>query len=98
MLVQLRTYTLEPGALPTWVAVFNDHIRPIRESLGFTVPAAWTEPEHDRFVWLLALDADRQEWDRLDAAFRASPARRALDPDPAPLIRTIETRFVELLA
>ncbi|MCB1182921.1 NIPSNAP family protein [bacterium] len=95
MLVQLRTYTLVAGAGPDWERVFVDHIRPIRESLGFTVPAAWSDPEADRFTWLMAFAGDRAAWDAADAAFHASPARRALAPDPAGLIVSIETRFVQ---
>lgn len=97
MLVQLRTYNLRPGALDRWVEVFTGEIQPLRESLGFSVPAAWTEPERDRFVWLMAFAGTREDWEARDAAFHASPERRALRPDPAELIVSIETRFVDLL-
>ena len=97
MFVQLRTYTLQPGVLDRWVEVFTREIRPLRESLGFSIPAAWTEPDRDRFVWLMAFAGTREEWDTQDAAFHDSPERRALEPDPAGLIVSIETRFVDLL-
>lgn len=93
-MLQLRTYTLKPGKLPEWTEIWRDQIKPIRESLGFTVPAAWTVPEKNQFIWLMQYDGP-QEWATQDAAFHESPARHAMEPDPAELIVSMETCFLD---
>lgn len=93
MQIQLRTYSLQPGTLAAWIRVWREEIKPIREDLGFTVPAAWTVPETDTFIWLLAYDGP-DDWAALDAAFHASPRRRAITPDPAGMITAMHTCFL----
>ncbi len=88
--LQLRTYTLRPGTLEQWIAVWRGQIKPLRESLGFTVPAAWSVPGKNQFVWLLSYTGP-DDWATLDAAFHASPERASLTPDPAGMIVEIAT-------
>jgi len=93
-MLQLRTYTLKPDTLSQWIEIWRDQIKPIRESLGFTVPGAWAVPEKNQFIWLMQYSGP-EEWATQDAAFHESPARQAMDPDPAPLIVSIETCFLD---
>lgn len=97
MPVQLRVYTIEPGALDAFAREWAAAIKPLRLALGFTVPAAWKIPETGQFVWLLAYEGPL-DWDAADRAYHDSDARRAMDPDPARLIARTEQWFVEPVA
>lgn len=97
MPLQLRTYTLQPGTLERWTAVWQQHIRPLREQLGFSVPAAWTVPERNQFVWLMSYDGPLT-WAEADASFHSSPGRLSIAPNPADMIVHLETCFVEPVA
>jgi len=94
MILQLRTYTLEPGTMAAWRAIWRDQIKPIRESLGFTVPAAWEVPEKNQFVWLMAYSG-AEDWATLDAAFHSSSERQSIAPDPAGMIVSMDTQFLD---
>ena len=69
MVLQLRTYTLKPGTLSQWTAIWREQIKPVRERLGFTVPAAWEVPENNQFIWLMGYDGP-DEWEALDPVDR----------------------------
>ncbi len=88
MTLQLRTYTLKPGALPAWTVVWRQQIKPLREKLGFTVPAAWEVPDQNQFIWLMQYDGP-ESWAKQDKAFHDSPERLAMSPNPAELIESI---------
>lgn len=94
MILQMRTYTLKPGTLSRWTTIWQEQIKPIREGLGFTVPAAWTVEEKNQFIWLMAYDGP-EDWVHLDQAFHDSPERKKMTPDPAALIEKIETCFLQ---
>ena len=87
---QLRMYRVQPGHMDEWVDEWREHVRPLRESVGFTVLGPWVG-EDDRFVWLIGHD----DLETADAAYYASPERTALDPDPARLLAEVQTFVVE---
>ncbi len=87
--VQLRIYMIEPGRLVRWVEEWREHVYPLRERFGFRVLGAWTIPEHDKFVWILAYDGPKS-WEEAERAYYASPEREALDPDPARHLQATE--------
>jgi len=82
---QLRTYKIRPGELHRWVSEWRAQIRPLRERHGFKVVAAGVDETNGEFVWLIAHHGPGT-FQEDDAAYYASPERRALDPDPARLI------------
>ena len=94
MPVQLRIYTINPGALEAFAAEWAEKIRPLRLRLGFAIPGAWKVEATNQFVWLMSYDGP-ESWDALDRAYHESPARRAMQPDPARHIASMEQRFVE---
>jgi hypothetical protein len=94
MTTQMRDYRIRAGELDRFVDEWRANVAPIRQSTGFRIPAAWTVPEEDRFIWLLAHDGDWDAFVKADEAYYASPARTSLDPDPARLI--VEQRTVRL--
>ena len=87
---QLRMYRVQPGHMDEWLDEFRARVRPLRESLGFTVLGPWVG-EDDRFVWLIGHD----DLEAADAAYYASPERTALDPDPARLLAEVQTFLLE---
>ena len=91
---QLRDYRIRAGELDRWVEEWRTGVAPLRQALGFEIPAAWTVAEENRFIWLLAHPAGWDAFEEADAAYHASPERAALDPNPARLIE--EQRNVRL--
>jgi len=91
---QLRTYTINRGALQAFAEEWQTTIKPLREKLGFRVPAAWTVKATNQFVWLLSLE-DSSTWDALERAYHDSDERREMQPDPARHIARMENYFVE---
>ena len=87
---QLRTYRVVPGELETFVREWREHVRPLRESLGFEVLGPWVG-EDDRFVWIIG----HEDLEAADAAYYASPERAALDPDPARLLADVQTLIMD---
>ena len=86
MATQLRDYRIRTGELDRFVEEWRTGVAPLRRANGFDILAAWTVPDEDRFVWLLAHPGDWDEFAEADADYYASPERTALDPDPARLI------------
>ena len=94
MATQLRDYRIRAGDLDRFVQEWRTNLAPLRQSLGFQIPAAWTVPAEDRFIWLLVHSDGWDAFDQADADYFASPGRAAIDPDPARLIE--EQRNVRL--
>ncbi|HUG74660.1 MAG TPA: hypothetical protein VMM81_03185, partial [Acidimicrobiia bacterium] len=64
---------------------------PLRAEFGFEIIGAWSNPETDRFVWLLAHEGDFEAADR---TYYESAGRGRLSPDPARLIEEAHKEFV----
>ena len=84
--VQLREYRVREGELDRFVAEWQEHLAPLRRSIGFEILGAWTVPDEQRFIWLLSHPGGWDAFADGDKAYFASPERRAFDPDPARLI------------
>jgi hypothetical protein len=93
MRFQLREYRIEDGRLDEFVREWRSAVLPLRVSAGFSVLGPWIEREEGRFVWIVGYDGDIRS---AEEAFRASPARAALSPDPARFV--VESRRVWLEA
>ena len=94
MPTQLRTYTINHGALYDFAKEWANTIKPLRERLGFKIQAAWTVPETNQFIWLLSYDGP-ETWETLDAAYHTSDERRNMQPNPARHIARMEEVFLE---
>lgn len=92
MTTQIRLYTINRGQLEQFTREWQEQIRPLRESLGFKVSAAWTVKETNQFVWILSYDGP-EDWKSVDATYYNSPMRLAMDPNPARLIARAEEYF-----
>ncbi len=94
--VQLRIYTVAEGTLDAVVERWRTGVRPLRERYGFVVEGAWTIPDQHRFVWILS-SRGPGSFEEADAAYYASPERKALRPDPAELLIATQTYWLSPL-
>ncbi len=91
---ELRDYTIQAGRLTEFVAAWRGGVLPLRRAFGFTIDGAWVVPEQERFVWILSFDG-AGTFEERDAAYYASPERKALRPDPAQWIARGDHVFLE---
>ena len=96
MPVQLRTYTINRGALREFAAEWERLIKPLRLKLGFKIEGAWMVEATNQFVWIMSYDGP-QSWETLDRAYFQSPERHAMQPDPARHIARMEHFFMEAI-
>ena len=94
MTAQLREYLIAEGHLEDFVAAWLAGVVPLRRRLGFRIEGAWTVPAERRFVWILAHDADEDEFVTLSDAYYASSERAAVNPDPAQWVEESRQTFV----
>ena len=93
---QLRDYRVEEGRLAEFVAAWTAGVLPLRRAAGFEVQA-WSVDAESRFLWILRYDGPGS-FEDADDAYYASPARVALDPDPAQWIVDQQTVMLDLIA
>jgi len=91
---QLRDYTIKPGQLGDFVAVWTQGIRPLRQKKGFVIEGAWKIPSEERFVWVVTYDGP-DDWETANRAYYDSPERKAMDPDPASFILAQRIAFID---
>jgi hypothetical protein len=89
METQLRVYRIAAGHLDDFVAAWKRGVLPLRRKFGFEIDA-WSELDGDRFVWLVRWRGPGSFADA-DAAYYASPDRKALEPDPVQWIVANDT-------
>jgi hypothetical protein len=89
METQLRVHRIAAGHLDEFVAAWKRGVLPLLRKFGFQIDA-WTEVDGDSFVWLVRWRGPGSLADA-DAAYYASPDRKALEPDPAQWIVGIDT-------
>ncbi|MBA2384544.1 MAG: hypothetical protein H0V68_07780 [Actinobacteria bacterium] len=71
---------------------------PLRRAVGFHVFGAWVSEETDTFTWLLGYDGPG-DFQVANAAYYASPERKAVDPNPGRHIaeaRELSVRAIDL--
>ncbi|MCH7586337.1 MAG: NIPSNAP family protein [Acidobacteria bacterium] len=91
MQYQLRDYEITPGAMTEFVTEWRTQVVPLRVEAGFEIVGAWSNPETNRFVWIVAHEGDFEEADRV---YYESPGRRGLSPDPSRFIDKARSEFV----
>jgi hypothetical protein len=94
MLCQLRTYQVRPGAMDEFVALWRDHLVPLREAYGYQVLGAWNDPEQGTFVWVVGHEAP-DGWDAAEQRYYDAPERAALPRDPKDLLESATTQVLQ---
>jgi len=85
---QLRIYQVKDGEMETFLGIFPEVIA-ARRAVGFEVVGAWMIPAENQFIWIVG-SADGIE--ATAERYYASEQRRAIEPEPAKLLETIDTR------
>jgi hypothetical protein len=91
---QLRIYRIKEGRMGEWLSGWTQGVLPLRRKFGFRIEGAWVAAREATFVWILSYDGP-EGFEARDAAYYASAERRALRPDPAPLIEKSEQHMIE---
>ena len=92
--MQLRDYTIQAGQLDRFAELWSTSVKVLRERAGFKIEGAWRVPAEDRFVWIMTYDGP-DDWETANKVYYDSPARKAVDPDPAKLIVSQRNAFIE---
>ena len=90
---QLRLYTIDRGKLDDFAQAWSRGVYPLRLKRGFQIPAAWSMPETNQFVWIVGYDGP-ETFAAKDSSYYASTERATLQPDPRPWIARAEKWFV----
>ena len=93
MVSQLRMYQVREGQLEAFIREWRAGVVPLRRRFGFKVEGAWTVPSRNEFVWIISYDGP-EGFEARDAAYYASPDRKALTPDPARHLAHVDTRLM----
>jgi NIPSNAP protein len=88
---QLRSYSVKAGELDDWLEEWREKVYPLRLQCGFCVVGAWVNRAQNRFVWVLG----HEDFERADRDYYASPARAAMEPDPARHLEATENVLLE---
>ncbi len=94
MTAQLRMYQVKEGELDAFIAEWRDQIVPLRRAFGFRVEGAWCIREKGTFIWIISYDGP-EGFEARDAAYYASPERKAVSPSPARHLENTDTRLME---
>lgn len=86
---QLRIYTIREGKMDEWLDGWSKQVLPLRRKFGFRIDGAWVVPSQNKFIWIIAYDGP-EGFQARDEEYYASHDRKALQPDPAPLIEEAE--------
>jgi len=94
MVSQIRTYTINKGMMDSWLELFDKEIRPVHESLGIPIVATWVNADRTDFNWVRSFNS-ADEIPEKEAAYFASPGRKALGSKPTDHIARMDVRLVE---
>jgi hypothetical protein len=86
---QLRIYRIKEGKMSEWLDGWTKLVLPLRRKFGFRIEGAWVVSSQNKFVWIVSYDGPEGFRVR-DQEYYASDDRKALHPDPAPLIAEAE--------
>ncbi len=93
MTSQLRMYQAKEGELDAFIGEWREKVLPLRREFGFRVEGAWTIRDRGEFIWIISYDGP-EAFEARDAAYYASPERKAVTPDPARHLVRTETRLM----
>lgn len=91
---QLRRYLVQPTEMDNWLQEWKREIVPLRERFEFRVEGAWVARDENRFVWILSYDGP-EGFEVANDRYYQSPARLAVQPDPARHLVETETMLME---
>jgi NIPSNAP len=90
MLCEVRTYQVREGAMDEFVALWRDHLVPLREKYGYSVTGAWRSPDDRTFTWVVCHEAP-DGWDAAEKIYYDAPERAALPREPKDFLEGAQT-------
>ena len=93
---QLRLYQLDPARIDEFITLWREQIVPARRAAGFEVRGAWVSRAEAGFAWVVAYQG-KGSFEKADARYYESKARKAITPSPADFLLDVETVMVESL-
>jgi len=75
--IQLRRYELVPGESEAFTAWWTNVLAPVRHAYGFRIDFSYLSSTANEFLWAVSIEGDRDEFDRVEAEYVASPERAA---------------------
>jgi hypothetical protein len=91
---QLRIYTMKPGKLEDWIALFRRGVSGLRAAQGFEIDA-WSAPSSNQFVWIVRYEGSIAEFDAADAAYYELPEHKPLHEEALGYLERGESWFLE---
>ena len=90
MTTEVRIYTMKPGKLDEFEAIFKSELMPTSAAFGVRIHAAWRNDAANEFVWVRSYD-DAATLER----YEASPERAKYSPRTHECISSTEVKTVE---
>lgn len=94
MISQIRIYSIHPGKMDEWIALFNERIAPLHVKNGIAILGAWADREKDEFIWIRSYE-DADDMEARNKIYGASPERQALGDLPASFHGAMDVRTIE---
>lgn len=91
---QLRRYAVRPERLDAWVTHWRDLVVPLRLEFGFEIQGGWVDRARSEHVWVISYEGP-ESFDERNAAYWASPQRKAMALDPSQYLLGEDVRVVE---
>ena len=93
-MIQLRRYEIVPGELDAFVDWWQSTMPALRTEAGFTIEFAYVNEDANEFVWAVGVPGRLENFARVDAAYRASEARRRVFADLPERVAKAHVSFV----
>jgi hypothetical protein len=94
MIAEVRTYTVKPGMLDSYLQLFNRQIVPNHKKYGITVLGAWADREKNQVTWIRTFASREDRKAKLDV-YEVSPARDAVFPIASYHMEKAEVKVLE---
>jgi hypothetical protein len=93
MIWQLRTYQMKPGSMQDFLALWHDHVVPLRKECGFEVKGGWYDEEETVFIWIVGHPAP-DGWEAIETAYNTDPRRDDFPVNPVEYVAAFESRLL----
>jgi NIPSNAP len=79
MIAEVRTYTVNPGMMDSYLELFNRQIVPNHRKFGIPIIGAWADRAKNEITWIRTFASREDRKAKLDV-YEASPERDAVFP------------------
>ncbi len=93
-IAEIRTYTLKPGMMDSYLQLYNKQIVPNHRKFGINVLHAWADKKANQVVWIRTFPSLEDRRAKLDA-YEVSAERDAVFPVAAFHMEKAEVRILE---